>query len=719
MEKIINQYWTELENVLTTKKYDDSAIKRLYDAFLFAKQWHGNQLRKSGEPYIIHPIATTRILAEWDMDVDTLIAGMLHDVLEDTEASEEMIYNAFGKDVHQLVKFVTKVSLYSKQQRKNLDVEKLVEDYSIQVFMSMSQDIRAMIIKIADRYHNMQTINFVKPEKAKRIAKETLEIYASIAGRLGMYKVKTALLDMSFAILDPDNFKKTSSIINNLQTTNQKTWEAILRRIKSILTANNIEARVESRIKGIYSTYKKYESGYEIKQIHDIYAIRVILDDVYKCYHTLGLIHTNFTYIINTFKDYISTPKWNLYQSIHTTISYEDTLAEIQIRTQRMDYFANNGLAAHWKYKEGSINNKEISLTINNLLLRDFINKTEKDIKSIKEVTMGTIFDVLVLNDNRWITVGHGSTLLDVAYKFDRDKFFNILAIYRNGERSHFDTHVESGDTIKIAYTENNTETIKNSWLTASNNEVVRNFMKEHLDKYLQHQESSLTGFLHDAEFYLEGKISSLDYITEKIKKEFNVLSIGEFIENTKIAEIDSKLVYEVFSENKKRSNEAITLIKNKAWKWLTRNSYFQGLENLFFTDFEIAKCCTKVPGMSVVAKIVRNKVEIHRSDCHKVKNSKAKIIVIEWSMKKLQERPRFFIAMIAVKGKWTESIGNQMAQTLTKTKANIVKIDIKKNKATKMHDTLIMIYVKDLEHLERAILELNVRNTISEWRII
>lgn len=209
----------------------------------------------------------------------------------------------------------------------------------------------------------------------------------------------------------------------------------------------------------------------------------------------------NFTYIINTFKDYISTPKWNLYQSIHTTISYEGTLVEIQIRTTKMNLFANNGLAAHWKYKEQKDNKTEILLTVNNVLLRDFLLSTDKGIKTIKDVTTGTIFDVLILNSNKWITVSNGSTLLDVAYKYDINNFFNILAIYRNGERSHFDTHVETGDTIKISYS-NGIETIRPNWITLANNDVVKLHINNHLKKYELNKQITKEQFLANAEFF-------------------------------------------------------------------------------------------------------------------------------------------------------------------------------------------------------------------------
>lgn len=715
MDILVKEKIDDLIDYLKQKKYNQNIIDLVYKSFEFAYKFHFHQKRKSGEPYIIHPIATVKILASWDMDEHTLIAGMLHDVLEDTDCSEDHMEEVFGEEVTKLVKFVTKVSEYSKTHRKKLDVKrKEEENYSIQVFMSMTQDIRAMIIKIADRYHNMQTIKHLQNEKAMRIASETLDIYANISGRLGMYRVKTELLDMAFEILDPENFKNVSESINKLIESNKAVWNNVLIRIKNIMSANNIDASYEYRIKGKYSTFKKMQKGYELKDVHDIYAIRIILNDVYLCYQTLGLIHMNFIYIINTFKDYISAPKWNLYQSLHTTIAYEDILSEIQIRTKKMNNFANNGLAAHWKYKEANVNKTDILSTVNNLLLRDYLN----DNKSIKEITTGTIFDVLSLNNNKWITVSDGSTLLDVAYKIDVDNFFNIISIYKNGERSHFDTHVESGDTIKVAYSKN-VDTVRVNWITSVNNDAIKKLIINHLKKKELNKQITTEQFWRNASFHLDNKIITQDHAIKRLQKELEFKNINEFLDNVSDVGLEQEVLYEFFAENKQVFKEALNKIQNQARKWLSKHSYFSGLENLYFTEFEISGCCSKAPGMDCVAKVVKNKVEIHRSDCTKIKNTRAKTIVLEWSNQKLNARPRYFKINALLKGIWSESVGNNICTSLIKSKVNISKVDIIKNKTNRTYETFIKIYVKNFEHLQKVMLELESKNVITEWRIV
>ncbi|MCV3753918.1 RelA/SpoT family protein [Ureaplasma zalophigenitalium] len=717
MTDLVQQQMRELVQLMQEKEYSEHTVSEVRKAFEFANKMHGEQQRKSGEPFIIHPITTVKTLVLWLMDEKTLVAGMLHDVIEDTTCTEEELKNEFGQEVCKLVMFVTKVSIYARNQRNTINKDKTLEAYSIKVFMSMTEDIRAMIIKLADRYHNMLTIEYLREEKRRRVAKETLEIYANIAGRLGMYKVKTDLLDMSFAVLDPENYYKVKNTLDEIISLNKIKWDEATSRLAKILEANNVVATLESRIKGIYSTYKKMTQGYEIKNIHDIYALRLIVDDIHQCYHSLGLIHMNFTYIINTFKDYISNPKWNLYQSIHTTISFENTLFEIQIRTEKMNTFANYGLAAHWKYKE---NNPEmISNTIDKtLLMRDFIHNEIKDVKQVKNITTATIYDVLIMNSNEWITITNTHTLLDLAYRYDQKNFFKVMAVYLNGERAHFDAHVESGDTIKIVYSQTS-ELVNQSWLRSANNEVVKKYIKAKLADLEGHKLANKEQFMRDANFYLDDKIITLQQASERIRNEFNINDFTTFIDLTRIAEISDNVKYNVFSDNKQTSKKAINIIKSKIWKWLIANSYFDGLENLYFNELIVTTCCSKVPGFDCVAKLIRNKVEIHRSDCKKVKNTRAKTLVVDWSQEKLKQRPRYFLCQIELKGNWSESIGNIIAQILIRHRANLSTIIINKHKINKTHNTKLIIYVKNSNHLQVIIDEFRIKNIMYEWKLI
>ncbi|MCV3743652.1 RelA/SpoT family protein [Ureaplasma sp. ES3154-GEN] len=717
MQNLVQQLMNELNQLMVSKEYSQHTIDMVNEAFVFANQKHGDQQRKSGEPFIVHPITTVKTLVSWLMDEKTLVAGMLHDVIEDTNCSEQELNAAFGQEVTKLVMYVTKVSVYARNQRNKINKDKTLEMYSIKVFMSMVEDIRAMIIKLADRYHNMLTIDYLRAEKQQRVAKETLDIYANIAGRLGMYKVKTDLLDMSFAVLDPQNYYRVKNTLDEIISINKNKWDEATSRLNKILEANNIKAKLESRIKGIYSTYKKTTQGYEIKNIHDIYALRLIVYDVHECYQALGLIHMNFTYIINTFKDYISNPKWNLYQSIHTTISFENTLFEIQIRTEKMHTFANYGLAAHWKYKEDNFS--KISSTVDKtMLMRDFINNEIKDVNQVKNITTSTIFDVLIINSNEWLTVASNHTLLDLAYRYDTLNFFKIIAIYLNGERAHFDTHMEAGDTIKIVYSQTE-ESVNQSWLRAANNEVVKKHIRDKLRHLENYRRANKEQFLRDASFYLDQRIITADQAMQRLVDEFNINDFMEFIDLTNIADINEDIKYSVFSDNKQVSKKAINHIKSQTWKWLIANSYFDGLENLYFNELVITPCCSKIPGFDCVGKLIRNKIEIHRSDCRKIKSTKAKTIVVNWSKEKLSARPRSFLCQLELKGNWSESLGNIIAQVLIRYRANMSSLIINKHKINKTHETKLVVYVKNDKHLQVILDEFRVKNVMNEWKLV
>lgn len=282
------------------------------------------------------------------MDVPTIITGLLHDVLEDTDCSNELLEKKFGKNILEMVQIVSKVSKISGENRSKQIYDNDNSEYIIRVIMSISKNLRPIIVKIADRMHNMLTITHLKREKQLRIANETFSIFANIAGRLGLYQQKTQLLDLAFSVLEPEKYKNTKEAINKLLKQNRDSLNSISTQIREILNETKINYFFIERVKGVYSVYKKIEKGINIHDVNDIFAVRIVVDgDEVTCYQILGLIHINFTFMPNTFKDYISSPKLNLYQSLHTTITYRKVMLEIQIRNELMDKLANYGIAAH------------------------------------------------------------------------------------------------------------------------------------------------------------------------------------------------------------------------------------------------------------------------------------------------------------------------------------------------------------------------------------
>ena len=353
-------------------------IELIERAYKIAEKMHAGQLRKSGEPYIIHPVAAAEILAELGMDDDTIAAGLLHDVVEDTEYSKEQLVKDFGEEVALLVDGVTKlgsIKFESKEERQAENLRKM--------FLAMSKDIRVLIIKLSDRLHNLRTIDFMKEEKIIGKSNETLEIYAPLAGRLGMYNMKFELEDIALKHMDPVAFQLLKENVSEKKEERQKYIDNVIDEIKEALKDFDIKYEIKGRSKHFYSIYKKMKyQNKQLDEIFDLIGIRIIVESVRSCYAVLGIVHTMWKPIPGRFKDYIAMPKPNMYQSLHTTVIGETGKPfEIQIRTYEMDRVAEYGIAAHWKYKEGVSNDQEdVKLS----WLRHTI-EIQKDMKDPKE----------------------------------------------------------------------------------------------------------------------------------------------------------------------------------------------------------------------------------------------------------------------------------------------------------------------------------------------
>ena len=345
-------------------------------------------MRKSGEPYILHPLEAAIFLCEWKMDANTIIAGLLHDVLEDTQTTEKESGDRFGADVLAMGVGVTKVSTVTNENRSKENKKKVYTNESLmKVLLSISTDLRIIIIKLADRLHNMNTISHLNAEKQKRIAKETFDVFANIAGRIGMYDLKTTLLDLSFAVLYTKEYEKTKIETEEYIQKNQNKVDEFNQTIIKLLRNDNIKVELKTRVKGIYSTNKKliFEK-IRVKDVYDIFASRIIISGTQlDCYKILGMAHLNFTFLSKRFKDYISRPKLNLYQSLHTIIVYKGIYIELQIRNQEMDEISSFGLAAHWRYKERKSNSSEVINKIVNQVANISENDGEENINKISK----------------------------------------------------------------------------------------------------------------------------------------------------------------------------------------------------------------------------------------------------------------------------------------------------------------------------------------------
>ena len=403
-----------------TNPHDREMIEK---AYLFAKEKHKDQKRKSGEPYIHHPLEVAYILAQLQGGPATIAAGFLHDVVEDTDTSIEEIKDRFGEDVAKIVDSLTKIQRLKLSKRTDEDFE--AEDHR-KIFLGMANDVRVILVKLADRLHNMRTLQSLSAERQKALSKETLEVFTPIAHRLGIYTIQSELEDLCLKYLEPEKYQKILQLVNERTQHRKESLESVKKRIADILLNSKIPFRMESRVKSIYSLYRKmYLKGHSIDDIFDILAIRIITETELNCYEILGIIHQTYKPIPGRFKDYIAMPKPNMYQSLHTSVVAGDGQTyEIQIRTEEMDKIAETGVAAHWKYKEGGhYNAKEEQKEIEEQLhwFRDFVNMSGQQDGTAKEYMEALTNDVFGANVYVFTPLGKvidlptGSTPLEIG----------------------------------------------------------------------------------------------------------------------------------------------------------------------------------------------------------------------------------------------------------------------------------------------------------------
>lgn len=639
MNTNLNKRYAVLSNTLTKMKFSNDEKKKIKKAYEFALRKHGTQLRKSGEPYIIHPLETAINLVEWKMDAPTIITGLLHDVLEDTETTEEEITKKFGADITEMVKSVTKVSKLSEENRSRENYENTNNEYLIKVIMSVSKDLRPVMVKLADRLHNMQTIHHLKKEKQKRIANETFHIYANVAGRLGMYQQKSILLDLSFAVLDSENYDNTKKEIDNFIESNKEQIISFKLEFENILKKNNIDAFIVERIKGVYSTYKKIQKGLTMSNIHDIYAIRIIGNyDSIKCYQILGFAHINFTFLPQTFKDYISSPKLNLYQSLHTTIAYKKMLIEIQIRNFVMDNVANYGVAAHWIYKD----NEGSDELVTDSLLKDVIDENEIIAQRIKNISRIKIFDVLLLNNNKWYVVTENSTVLDLAYRYNKEKIGFVKNILKDNVRVPLTYNPIKNDIFSIEYSDK--LEVNNEWC----NYVTTNDAKNHINEIANSEAiTKETEIISKIREHLQNDIESASEIKKRIKfLNFNYLT--EYLDfYNKNANIDLETLYGFFSK-KQKWKKCYTKLSDAKEK--TSLSAFNIIDKnmIHYKKIKFPDCCSKVPGLQIIGCLDKSVLYIHKFNCPNVEKY-SKRYVLDWDLDKLKEFSRMYYCTLSV----------------------------------------------------------------------
>ncbi len=620
------------------KNYPDkyAEIKKAHD---FAKQAHAGQKRSSGEDYFIHPCAVVEILSNFGFDSSTIIAAFLHDVLEDTEVTPELMREQFGDEILELVEGVTKLDKLQFVNREEAQAENFRK-----IFVAMAKDLRVVIIKLADRLHNMRSLQYLSPDRQQRIARETLEIYAPLAGRLGISFFKCELEDLSMKYLYRDEYKYISESVNKKRSERQGFLDAVCKQIEQKLAEMGIHGEVNGRPKHFYSVYKKMHNAHiDIDQIYDLLAVRIIVDSVKDCYTMLGEIHTMWKPIPGRFKDYIAMPKANNYQSLHTTVitPFNETF-EIQIRTYEMHRIAEYGIAAHWKYKEGTTgNDSELDSKVR--WLREVMD-AQKDIDGAKEFMDAikiNVFDDEVFvftpkGDVHGLPVG--STPVDLAYKIHSQVGNKCIGAKINKKMVPLSTKLSNGDIVEIV-TSSTSKGPSLDWLkfvrTASARSRIRTFFKKEKradniarGKDMLEREAKRRG-------YALG-----DIITHEMMQHFlqrhSLLSEEDLYAEVGYGGLTTNQVLSRIIDSFKK--EAATVqpeaIPAKAEQKPQRSKSGVLVNGNANFTVHMAQCCSPIPGDQIIGYISRGRgVSVHRKDCPNVKGmEEERLINVSWA---------------------------------------------------------------------------------------
>lgn len=632
-------------------------------AFNLAYEAHKEQKRESGEPYIIHPIDVAVILAELGMDTSTIVAGLLHDVIEDTDYTYDDIKNIFSEEVANLVSGVTKIT---KMEYKSKEEQQA--DNFRKMLLAMASDIRVIIIKLADRLHNMRTLKYMPKEKQKRISKETLDIYAPLAHRLGISKVKWELEDLCFRYLHEEEYYDLVHQISEKRVERETYIAQIIKDLYSKLEEAEIDSDIDGRPKHFYSIYRKMVTkNKSIEQIFDLTAIRILVNSVKDCYEVLGIVHTIYKPIPGRFKDYIAMPKPNMYQSLHTTvIGPQGKTFEIQIRTFEMHKTAEYGIAAHWKYKEGDTSDTKGKSFENKLVwLRDML-EWQKETSDAEEFMEG--FKINLFTDEIFlftpkgvvIDLPNGATPIDFAYRIHTDIGNKCIGAKVNGKIVPLDYKLKTGQIVEIL-TSNSSKGPNMDWLSIAKSNQAKSKIKAWFKKAKKEENINKGKEVFEKEL----KKQSVHYVDiakgesyDKFIKRYNIncmddlyalVGLGAIVASSFIAKLKEENLSK--EEKDKNLNKAIeeNISKNEKKKKDTSYGVTVKGENNLMVRF--AKCCNPVPGDDILGYITKGRgVSIHRKDCGNlnslIKEDPQKVVDVSWGTSKGVE----YMAEIQVK---------------------------------------------------------------------
>ena len=679
------------EIIKMVKGYSPKAnTDMIYVAYRFAKAAHKNQYRKSGEPYIDHPVQTAYIAAELSLDTVAISSALLHDVIEDTSYTFEHIEALFGKNVAEIVDGVTKLTKLQYTSHEEQQVENLRK-----MFLAMSKDIRVVIIKLLDRLHNMRTLNYQTPAKQLEKAKETLEIYSPLAHRLGMSKIKSELEDLSLKYLDPIAYEEIRTNIKQKKDEREQYVADIIKTLEAKLAELNIKAQITGRAKHFYSIFRKmFAQNKSIDEIYDLFAVRIIVDTVADCYAVLGMVHEMYTPIPMRFKDYIAMPKPNMYQSLHTTVvGPKVTPFEIQIRTWDMHKVAEEGIAAHWKYKEGISGQTDMDSKLE--WVRQLL-ENQKDIMDTDEFLNNIKLDLFneevfaITPNGKVISLANGSTVIDFAFAIHTQVGCKMCGAKVNGKIVPHDYKLKNGDIVEIL-TSPTVRGPSRDWLKIVKTSQARTKINQWLKKECR-DENIVQG-----KEYIEKECRRINVPVSElfreewlrlIYKKYNFNSIDDLYASVGYGGLTAQKVvmrlneeYQRLKKENGEEKEPVTRLPERKRKTNSSGVEVKGIDNCLV---RLAGCCNPVPGDDIVGFITKGRgVSVHRADCANMQPSalsaddKLRFIPVEWS----DNKKAVYVATLTIETE--DKPGMMMAVTavLTEMKINCVSIEARVTK--------------------------------------
>ena len=701
---------------------DPNSLEIIRKAYGLANSQHAGQLRKSGEPYISHPLEVAYILALWQTGPKTIAAGLMHDVIEDTGMSKEELAEMFDKDIASLVDGVTKLTQLDYVSKESAQAEN-----HRKMLLAMSRDIRVILIKLADRLHNIRTLKHLRPDKQVRIAQETMDIYVPIAHRLGMFQVKAEYEDTCLRHLEPEAFYEIVRLMKKKKSEREENVERMINRISDFLESERFNFSIKGRIKNIYSVYKKMLGGDKVfEEIYDLLAIRLIVDTLQDCYAALGTIHANFKPIPKRFKDYIAMPKPNMYQSLHTTvISQSGNIYEIQIRTKEMDEIAEKGVAAHWAYKENTHTTaaQEQREIQDKLKWYETLSTYEDEVSDAENLLEFVREDIF--NANVYVFTPRGdvldfppnSTPIDFAYRVHTDLGHCTTGAIVNGRIVPLTYHLKMGDVVEIKSNRNSFGPSE-EWLNFVGTTQARSKIRQFFNKAKRKDNIARGEELFLTELKAMGKgLANVDLEElASVNKKITVSSWEDLYHELGRGQVLAKTILGRYFEKDSVVDEGALLaeINERKKNIKARNRYGIIVDGLVNVEIKISKCCHPVPGDAVTGFITKTAgIAIHHADCPNLRD-KSRFVDV-WFTDNVQTS---FVAKIRVKALARKNILSDIITKISGLNVNIESLNTNTLRETAIID--LELSVTHLDILNRSAMGLrSIKDVFSVERVI